>query len=331
MIVPVTDPSLVAEARRTAARAAEAAGFGEEDAGRAALVATELATNLIKHARDGVVAVSSFNDADGAGIEILSLDKGPGMADVQRCLRDGYSTVGSAGTGLGAVQRLAQRFAIWSGAGQGSAIVARLLPGNAPRSTPRRAVAAAVASNAPGERVCGDGWTMVERENGLRIFVGDGSGHGVLAAEAIDVAVKAFHAGQDLAIEHLAERLHRALGATRGAAIALADIDLRLGVVRFLGIGNIAGMMVDSQHSRRMVSHGGTAGHTAPRMRAFEYAFDAAPLVILHSDGISQRWDLAQWPAIAVQHPALIAGTIWRDQQRGRDDATVVAIKTGCA
>jgi hypothetical protein len=70
-----------------------------------------------------------------------------------------------------------------------------------------------------------------------------------------------------------------------------------------------------------MVSHNGTAGHVAPRIREFVYDFTVDPLVILHSDGLTSRWDLAAYPGLAMQHPSLVAGVLLRDHRRGRDDA----------
>ena len=94
--VSVLEQSGVAEARRRASDVAERQGFSSEDVGRVALVATELATNVIKHASGGELLIGSYSDDAGSGVEVLALDKGPGMADVQACLADGYSSAGPA-------------------------------------------------------------------------------------------------------------------------------------------------------------------------------------------------------------------------------------------
>ncbi|MDB5701278.1 MAG: putative anti-sigma regulatory factor, partial [Sphingomonadales bacterium] len=103
--VTVTEVSQVGEARRFASDLAALHGFDEQDAGRVALVATELATNLIKHGGGGELLISWFDDRTGCGIECIALDKGSGMDNVDAAMRDGYSTAGTAGTGLGAVIR----------------------------------------------------------------------------------------------------------------------------------------------------------------------------------------------------------------------------------
>ena len=100
--IAVVEQSQISEARRAVETLARQNGFNEEDAGRTALVVTELATNLIKHGGGGEILVGAYDDKDGAGIEILALDKGQGMNDVQACMRDGYSSAGTRGHGLGA-------------------------------------------------------------------------------------------------------------------------------------------------------------------------------------------------------------------------------------
>src|SRR5271155_4019799 len=107
IILAVTEASQVGEARRAVTALASRLGFNETESGKVALVVTEVANNLVKHARDGVLLLRPLEREQTSGIEILALDKGPGMTDVGRCLQDGFSTAGSPGTGLGAIVRLA--------------------------------------------------------------------------------------------------------------------------------------------------------------------------------------------------------------------------------
>ncbi len=325
MITAVADPSQVAEARRTAVNLAQARGLEEASRGRVALVATEMATNLLKHAGRGEIVISGFADRDGVGLELLALDKGPGIADLGRALEDGVSTSGSPGTGLGAMRRQADDFAIWSRPGLGSAVMARFRAGAG--SGPMRL--GAVVAPFPGETVSGDAWEAAAVPEGPTLMMADGSGHGAPAALAAEAAARAFkgHAHQDP--DRLMATIHRALAPTRGAAVAIARVDARRHVVRFVGVGNIAGAVAEGASMRRMVSHNGTAGHVAPRMREFAYPWHGGGTVILHSDGLSAKWDLAAYPGIAAAHPSLIAGVLFRDYRRGRDDATVVVARQG--
>jgi len=109
--------------------------------------------------------------------------------------------------------------------------------------------------------------------------------------------------------------------------VAVARIDAAARLVRFVGVGNIGALLSDAGKARHMVSHNGTAGHVAPRIREFTYEYGSEPVVILHSDGLTTRWELAAYPGLAAQHPSLIAGVLLRDHRRSRDDASVVAMR----
>jgi anti-sigma regulatory factor (Ser/Thr protein kinase) len=323
MISRVADPSEVSAARRAAADFARASGFDETATGRISLVATEMATNLLKHATSGEIVIGNFADRDGAGLELLSLDKGPGIADLGVALADGYSTAGSPGTGLGAVRRQCDQFAIWSRPGLGTAAVARFQ-----RLGPSGSVAlSAIVQPYPGETAVGDGWAFGAAASGPTLLMVDGSGHGPLAAIAADAAAKVFESNLSSECRRLMDDIHRALAPTRGAAVAIARIDMAARLVRFVGVGNISGALYSQGALRRMVSHNGTAGHIAPRMQEFTYPWSGTATVILHSDGLSAKWDLDAYPGLATSHPSLIAGILFRDFRRGRDDASIAVMR----
>jgi anti-sigma regulatory factor (Ser/Thr protein kinase) len=321
----VTDPSQVAEARRLVSALAGRIGLPRGRIDQVAIVVTELATNLLKHGGGGSIHAIECNDADGTGLELMALDRGRGITDADRCMQDGYSTAGSPGNGLGAVARLADTIRIYSLSGQGCAIMVRFI--ERPPSGTRVLLGAALAPY-PNEPVCGDNWTWNSSVNGNTIMLVDGSGHGIEAARAAETAMRTFAQNADAACEDLVERMHRALATTRGGALAVARIDTAARVVRFVGVGNISAVLVNAGKPRHMVSHNGTAGHLAPRIREFTYEFTGDPLVILHSDGLTSRCDIASYPGLAAQHPSLIAGVLLRDHRRGRDDASVVAMRS---
>jgi anti-sigma regulatory factor (Ser/Thr protein kinase) len=316
---------------------ARQAGVAEGRIGEVAIVVTELATNLLKHAGGGHILADRCSDGNGVGLEILALDRGRGMPDVRRCMGDGYSTSGSPGTGLGAVERLADDVRIYSRPGLGSVIMARFLHDMAGTPPPRsgigpghdghRTLFGAAVAPYPGEQVCGDRWVFSETAQGRTLLVVDGAGHGIEAARAADTAAQIFAEHAAASCIELVERMHRALAPTRGAAVAIARIDEAAGTVRYVGVGNICGVLVTGDQVRHMVSHNGTAGHVAPRIREFTYDFTADPLVILHSDGLTSRWELATYPGLVSQHPSLVAGVLLRDHRRARDDASVVAMR----
>ncbi|SFP80621.1 ATP-binding SpoIIE family protein phosphatase [Sphingomonas rubra] len=324
-LIEVRDVSQVAEARRTAVALAEAHGFDESDAGRVAIVATELATNILKHGDGGNLLIDSFEDASGAGIECLALDTGAGMADVALSMRDGHSTTGTAGNGLGAVSRGSHVTDIYSAPGCGTAIMARLQKGRPGQNREREhSTYGAVSLPMRGEEACGDAWCRKDDGSGPTFMVADGLGHGPLAAQAAHAATRTFHASNDVPPSEMLIAMHGALRPTRGAAIGIAHFDPSGRQVVFAGVGNIAATLVDTDNGvRRMISNNGTIGHIARRMRDFTYPITTTTLVILASDGLATSWDLASYPGLTSHHPALIAGVLWRDFNRGRDDVTV--------
>lgn len=330
MLVAISDQSQIAAARRAADSFAQGQGFDAELAGRVALIATEMASNIAKHGADGELLVTSFDDAAGKGVELLACDKGPGITDVARSLEDGYSTVGTPGTGLGAIRRQADLFDIFSRPGAGTVVMARIRGEKKapPLSAARRAIAIGVVLIPyPGEIECGDSWAFGVRGSDPCLFAVDGSGHGPQAATAADCAVKTFEKTEPADGVRLIETVHRALAPTRGAAVAVARIDAAAHLVRFVGLGNISAALVDGGSIRRMISHNGTAGHVAARIREFTYPYSRDPAIVLHSDGLSAKWDLATYPGLAACHPSVIAGVLSRDYRRRSDDAMVVVMR----
>src|SRR5262245_45672747 len=181
----IREMSAVAEARRGATGFARTIGFSESDIGRVAIVVTEAASNLVKHTPQGQLLARAF-DRDGvAAIEVLALDQGPGIANIGESLRDGYSTAGSPGTGLGAIKRLSDEFDIYSAPGKGVALVAQLWSRRPPGGNrPAPLEIGAVCVPNPGDVVSGDAWAVEWRGGHCVILVADGLGHGPDAAVA---------------------------------------------------------------------------------------------------------------------------------------------------
>ena len=327
---PVTEPSQVAEGRRLVLWLASRLEFSEERAGQAALIASELGTNLAKHARGGELLVSPVTTADGepGGIEILSLDKGPGMPEIAAARRDGYSTTGTLGHGLGAIQRQADQLDIYTHT-SGTAIAARIWRERPPVDTGQsRFEVGAVHVSKTGEVVCGDDWGWRQRNGRLSIFLADGLGHGLYAHDAATAAIRVFATGHEQTPRMLISDVHAALRPTRGAAVAMLAVDLERRTGTFSGLGNIAGqILLPSGGRHNMVSHNGTAGHAAGRIEEFNYPVPPQATIVMFSDGLASRWDLGAYPGLTSKSPALIAGVIYRDHSRGRDDVTVVVAR----
>jgi anti-sigma regulatory factor (Ser/Thr protein kinase) len=321
--IQVREPTDVATARRRIVGLAVRLGYTETEAGRVAIVATELAQNLLRHGGGGEM-LAGADRLHAGGIEILALDKGPGMADVAACRRDGFSTGGTAGQGLGAIERQARQVLIHSQPGLGTAVLARV----GGQAVPRNAESAVLCVPKPGEEVCGDAGCMLTRPDGtVAILLADGLGHGPQAAAASQEAVRLFQKTKTAAPAEALAILHAGLRATRGAAIAIAVIDPAGRQVSYGGIGNIAGFITDSGGLRRMVSHSGTAGHTAGKMHAFRYPMHHRPVLVMFSDGLATSWSPNDHAGLFAMDSTLIAAILYRDHSRGRDDASVVVWK----
>ena len=322
VVVPVAETTQPIAARMAARDLAERIGFSEEDIYRVRLIATELATNLVKHTSAGGEILFRASSADRE-VELVSIDRGPGMSDLSAAMRDGHSTAGSPGNGLGAVRRLADTFDIHSVAGKGTVVVARIRA--ARTKAPRHVLDVAGISVAyPGEPICGDAWAQRGHFRGDIAAVADGLGHGPMAAEAAHRAMGRLAEARFDELTGALEVLHDALRPTRGAALALLQVDPAAGVVRFAGVGNIAAAILRNGSVRQAVSSNGTLGHEARRLREYAYPWDRTALFVMHSDGLISHWSLAAYPGLELRHPAVIAAVLYRDFTRGRDDVTVV-------
>jgi len=320
----ISEASAASEARREASSLAQELGFNETARGAVAIVVTELATNLTKHAVNGEILFRGIERDGVSGLEVLSLDRGPGMANVTECIRDGYSTSGSPGTGLGAVSRLSDEFDIHSIRGKGTALFARLWSRKPPRQVRRRPIEfGAVCLPKSGETECGDAWHVEWRNGHCLILVADGLGHGPDAAKASMEAVKVVKSHSHLNPGALIELAHGALRATRGTAMAVAQFGTE-SQLNYAGIGNVTGLLRSPSDDRHMVSLSGIVGHELRKVQEFKYPWSADSLLIMYTDGLATHWNLDQYPGLQNRHPCLIAGTLYRDFARGRDDVAVL-------
>jgi anti-sigma regulatory factor (Ser/Thr protein kinase) len=322
--VPIDDASRVGEARRHAAQLAHECGLDETEAGRLAIVVTELGTNLLRHAQGGRLLLSAR--AARMEAEVVSIDAGPGIADIDRSLGDGYSTGGTPGTGLGAVRRLASDFDLHSSVPGGTVIVARVRAARAPHDGAAVSIGA-VSLAARGERVCGDGWSFAVDGAFTSMMVADGLGHGPDAAEAAQVALATFADAPDASPRTQLERAHEALKRTRGAAVMVLHADGKAGTVRSAGAGNVMARLVSGTADRTILCQHGTAGVTIRTPDETNTAWPPHAMLVVFSDGIESRWQAGLLAPVLGRDPTLAAALVVRDHCRGRDDATVAVLR----
>ncbi|HET6860561.1 MAG TPA: SpoIIE family protein phosphatase [Streptomyces sp.] len=289
---------------------------------RAAVLASELASNVDKHARRGALYLQPL--PLGLGLEILAADNGPGMPELQRCLADGYTTTGTLGAGLGAVGRMASDLTIRTQAGVGTLVCARLaLPG---QPHPVAQGVGFLCLPAEGEEECGDTGGIVEHDGVRTAIVVDGLGHGPQAAEAAQIALRSFRTAAQQPLPHILTALHRSLRHTRGAAVGL--LRLHTQEAHYCGIGNVRALALspDGVH-HRLTGQPGVVGWRMPAPRTHRIPLPSGTTAVLHSDGINPRWAHAPSRFLLRLPPPVLAAAVAHDHRVSRDDATVLAVK----
>ncbi|WP_037677419.1 ATP-binding SpoIIE family protein phosphatase [Streptomyces griseus] len=341
--IPVHDPTRVRDVRVAVEAACARARLDPSRADVATLVGTELATNLVKHAYGGRVVIDLVDGpASGTGprrssVQILSLDHGPGIADVAAALSDGHSTVdGSLGAGLGTCRRIANDFDLHSVRGRGTVAVARVDHEPPARSQARHRHQdgpRAGGANLPLARdeYSGDGWSWVRYDSLVTLMLADGLGHGAKAAHASDTAVRELHRAAHLPPADILRRLHTALRPTRGAAVAVAQVDMSAEQLCFSGVGNIGARLHGDGGWRSLVSRPGIVGaHFPATVHVTQLPWRADTLLVLHSDGLPSRWTPPDEPDLLTHAPAVVAAAVLRDASSAarplRDDTSVAVL-----
>lgn len=320
-VLLIEDNSQIGHARRTAQQLAEALGFDAVDAGRVALVATELASNILKHAIRGELHLRVFDDPGFTAMEIIAVDRGPGF-DLHASLRDGFSSVGTQGIGLGAIERQADVFDVHVD-GRGAVVLTRFFARNGQTKDLRVGVNQHSLHDDPA---CGDVWSLAVQGQRISGLIIDGLGHGEDAEVAARAGEVEFIRQPFDTAERVLEDMHHAMKGTRGGAAALVQFDAAGGGLRFVGIGNIGATLIDEDKNRGLASHPGIVGLQFRKAQAFEHSLVNGQLLVMYSDGLQSRWNLRDYPGLIYRHPAVIAALLHRDYCRGRDDVTVLVI-----
>ena len=285
------------------------------------LAVTEAASNLHKHARQGSMLLRITRAGDTPGIELVTIDAGPGLRDAGAAMRDGHSTSGTLGIGLGAIRRAADFCDLYSVPGHGTVLVARFWP--EPR--PEADSCAGLARPIGGETECGDVFAAEEVDGTLTGVLCDGLGHGPLAAIAANEAVRAVLDGPVGEPAAAVARAHSRMSHTRGGALAVVQVTGRL--VRFCGLGNIAAVILADGTRKSMLSVPGIAGHQARAIRQFEYDLPPGAAIFLHSDGLSSRWSPEDLPGVNARDPLVAAAALLAEAGTRRDDASVLVLR----
>lgn len=346
------DPEMPSAARGAAATLARRIGLEGYRASEVALAVTEAATNLQRHATDGALLLRVLRTPDRAGVEFVTVDTGPGMADVEAALADGTSTAGTLGIGLGAVARLADVFDIHSVPGRGTVIAAQFWAREAMAEMAGEPTSVASGLTRPisGETTCGDAWAVrvdpgtdhdprsgavpsgsvpsaSSPEPAILVMLCDGLGHGPMAALAGTAAVTAFRRSTARHPEGLLRDIHTALRGTRGGAVAVARVEPSAQRLLYCGIGNVSGVLLGPDSRNGLLSAPGIVGQQMRSLRTFELPLKPGGALVMHSDGLTERWKADDVPGLLRHTPAVMAGQLLREAGVRRDDAGIVVVK----
>ena len=324
--IAVIEESQVGFAKRCVVEICRRISRDETFCGKAAIVVTELARNLVRHGKGGEIVTREIATPASPSLELLALDRGPGMRNIAECLRDGFSTAGTAGTGFGSIKRLSDRFELFTQPGRGTVVWVRLCALGV-RSASHAFESSGISIPAEREEICGDAWEIVETPGAVRVMVVDGLGHGPFAAQAAREAVAVFRSEAATGVASTLRLVDQALTKTRGAAGAIVELCPAKGYVTAAGVGNISMRLLKDGESRSFGCDNGTLGAGVPRIHEFMHPWMHASLLVMHSDGVKTHWTLDDYPGLARRHPGLVAGLLYRDCRRERDDVTVIVAR----
>ncbi|HYJ47136.1 MAG TPA: ATP-binding protein, partial [Pyrinomonadaceae bacterium] len=336
--VEIRDDAHVGTARRAVHRFADELGFGENELAELDIVVQEIGTNAARYSSHGGWLHYTAPLGDASGLELFYWDTGPGIYDLDRAIRDGVSTSGSLGAGLGAIRRLMDEFDVYSTVPVSSRLSSQRRTSHGTALLARKWVAAATEDEErpdtqarrfgvwsrphPGEDSNGDAYFIRTRNQLTLIAVVDGLGHGEGAKEASDAALDTFDDWKGEQPDHLLQAAHDALRSTRGAVAGAAVIDEARGRFSYAGVGNIMVRVYGAPEHVSPISTNGTLGARLGQLRLWTYPWAEGATLVMASDGVSASWDMESYPGLLRRSPQLLAGVLMRDYGRDTDDAT---------
>jgi anti-sigma regulatory factor (Ser/Thr protein kinase) len=324
-------------ARKKIAETAKEIGFDEKAVEEISIVVTELGVNLLDHsAINGKIICSYIKEGQKEGIQVESIDEGPGIANIEAMMEDGVSSSGSLGIGLGAVRRLMSDLKISSTTKDrmksnnqrtGTKIITKkYLPlKEHDKDKLIREIRYSIFTRSKiGENFNGDNYFIKHFEDRSLISVIDGLGHGKEASIASKKAVIYLSENYYKELDDIIRELHKFLKHTRGIAISLALINETNGTLDYIGIGNVMTKVFNSPQPIRPINYNGTVGKALRSFKTLSYSWRVGNIIIMTSDGISTRYDVENGQISLNQHPMLIAKKIFDIYNKKHDDATII-------
>ncbi|WP_316809566.1 serine/threonine protein kinase [Pedobacter agri] len=291
------------------------------------IIVAEMTSNLFKYADNGEILFGKFYENGVAYIELISIDTGPGMQNTNRMILDGVSTSNTMGAGLGSIKRLSDTFDIYSAVGWGTVVLSRIYIGQKPEQKSGLVIRPLVVSK-PGEKVSGDGFICRTKGNSFKLMLGDGLGHGPEANHAVNEAANIFKVFPDDSPIETLRFIHSSTRKTRGMVANVTHFDAASGKWSSAGIGNISAKWIGPMSSKNHMSYNGIVGHNIPTtMNDQSYSSTEYNQLVLCSDGIKTRWEVAKYPGILKHDLSILAACIYKDHARRTDDMSVIVLK----
>jgi anti-sigma regulatory factor (Ser/Thr protein kinase) len=327
-LIPLPNRSYQALARASIKKMALAAGFKPKRIAELEIVVAELTSNIIKHTHRGGQLLVKQLESKGGGIEIIAIDEGPGMETVAKMMEDGQSSTNTLGHGLGAIKRLADEFDIYSQKDWGTISLVRMFVDKPDSMPKKKAVYAGIIMVAKeGETVCGDNFYCIQKLNSLRFAACDGLGHGPNADEAARMCMEVFEENISLTPVEQIRAIHQKVKRTRGAVIYLTHFDFQNKQLNYCGVGNIGVKILSPGKPRNCVSYNGIVGYSIPgTLNSHFVPWSKTDMAVIHSDGLSSRWDLQKHPTINRHDNSIIAAALFKDFYRKTDDVLIAVI-----
>jgi len=302
-------------------------GFSESKVGEIDIIVAEIVSNLVKHGNGGNLLVKKIIEDDIEGIEIIAIDSGPGIIDLNKMMADGMSTTNTLGHGLGAIKRLSDHFQVYTQKNWGTVLLSRVF--KKPFTIQRKEMEVrSLIVPKPGETECGDGFHFKTIKDGFAFFLGDGLGHGKEAALAVHSAIGAFIECHETSAGECIRGIHQKVKKTRGLVGAAAYYNLKQKMWLICGVGNIAIRSVHGIEQKTLMSYNGIIGHNIPKtLKDHETPGEEVQVLIMCSDGIRTKFDMWKYPGLLKQDLSIVAAVIFKDFARYTDDMAVVLVR----
>ncbi|HEY1115732.1 MAG TPA: SpoIIE family protein phosphatase [Chitinophagaceae bacterium] len=324
-----TDRSYFAILKKEVHALAMTGGFAVKRLAELDIVVAEIVSNLAKHAGGGEVLVKLMEEKGVQGLEIIAVDSGPGISDLKGMMVDGATTKNTLGQGLGAIKRLSDQYQVYTQKEWGTLQLARFFVEALPHTRKKEMVTVrSLLLPKPGETECGDGFHFKQTKEYVKLFLGDGLGHGKEAALATRNAIEAFkQCPDDSPVENL-RFIHHSVKKTRGLVATIAFFNLKERKWTICGVGNISTKLFGATTSKTHSPYNGIVGMNMPNtMNDQVVDYEPGQCIILCSDGVKSKWDILKFPGIQRYDLSLLNAALFKDFARNTDDLSIASCK----